>query len=188
MSSGIKESCRVWCVGELGGRGQDGVTMLELMITLAIVAILAALAAPSFSNFVADVRQSSMMGELSSDIHLARSEAIKRNARVLICPLGAGNTCGNGTNWGIGWVVCYDVDEDGLCDATVGNDANPVKVHVALTGPVTLTGPDAPLYFRAVGTASTLASFLLTSTSGGTGVATRVTTVTPAGSVTTIKQ
>jgi len=167
---------------------QHGVTMLELMITLAIVAILAALAAPSFTGFIADVRQSSMMGELAGDLHLARSESIKRNVRVLVCPLGAGNTCGVGTDWAVGWVVCYDANDDGICDTTVGNDPNPIKVHAALGRTVSLVGPAAPIYFRPVGTASVLAAFVLANSSSVTGGTTRVTTVTPAGSVTTVKQ
>jgi type IV fimbrial biogenesis protein FimT len=159
---------------------------MELMITLAIVAILAALAAPSFTGFIADVRQSSMMGELSGDLHLARSESIKRNVRVLVCPLGAGNTCGAGTDWAVGWVVCYDSDENGACDGGVANDPNPIKVHGALSAQVVLTGPVTPIYFRPIGTSSGLAPFELKNKSGTGPI--RTATVSPAGSIVTVKQ
>lgn len=165
---------------------QRGVTMMELMITLAIVAILAALAAPSFSNFVADVRQSSVMGELASDLHLARSESIKRNALVKVCPLAAGNTCGGGSDWGVGWLICY-VNALGECDLTnTTADPNPIKVHGALNGPVALDGPIAAVLFRPIGTANVLSVFTLTNTSGAGPK--RVTNVSPAGSITTVKQ
>src|SRR4051812_42476202 len=97
----------------------SGLTIFELVVSMAVAAILAALALPSFAEFVDDQRLRGVATELMSDLNLARGEAIKRNARVLVCPKAgkSDNFCAaNLKNWKQGWVVCYDVDADGKCD------------------------------------------------------------------------
>ncbi|TXT27357.1 MAG: type IV fimbrial bioproteinis protein FimT [Gallionellaceae bacterium] len=90
-------------------RKSSGFTGIELLVTLVIAAILAALAVPSFSSLVNDTRLSSTMARLAADLNRARSEAIKRNMRVLVCVRdAAGTNCGAGTDWSNGWLVCYD--------------------------------------------------------------------------------
>ena len=59
--------------------------MVELMIVVAIAAILATIAVPSFSDFINNTRLTSTMTQLTGDLNRARSEAIKRNSWVLVC-------------------------------------------------------------------------------------------------------
>ena len=61
-----------------------GVTTIELMIVFAIVAVLIAIAAPSFAEFLSKRRVDGVMSELVTDMQYARSEAVSRNAKVRI--------------------------------------------------------------------------------------------------------
>lgn len=64
--------------------------MTELLLTLAIAAILATLAAPSFREFIADQRVRSASFDVMSMLTMARSEAIKRNSSVILSGIGSG--------------------------------------------------------------------------------------------------
>src|SRR5688500_19456007 len=73
-----------------------GFTVTEILVVISIAAVLAALAAPSLRNFFNEQRLAATMGQLANDLNFARSEAIKRNARVLQCARGpAATTCAN---------------------------------------------------------------------------------------------
>lgn len=61
-----------------------GFTTIELMIVVTIAAVLIALAAPSFAEFLSKRRVDGVMAELVTDLHYARSEAVSRNAPVRI--------------------------------------------------------------------------------------------------------
>ncbi|MEY2684801.1 MAG: hypothetical protein RJA09_1945, partial [Pseudomonadota bacterium] len=66
-------------------RPQRGVTLIELMITVAIVAILASLAAPSFRDSIVRNRLSSAITDVMTAVNFARSESIKRGRTVTLC-------------------------------------------------------------------------------------------------------
>jgi type IV fimbrial biogenesis protein FimT len=107
-----------------------GLTLVELLVAVSIAAILAAVALPSFASFIDEQRVRALTNELVADLNLARSEAIKRNSRVLVCPKAgkSDNFCAPNTkNWKNGWVVCYDADQDGKCDDATTDDPNPFR-------------------------------------------------------------
>ena len=142
-----------------------GVTVVELVVALAVVAILTVIAVPSMRDFINENRSRSTMNQLVADLNFARVEAIKRNARVLICPRVAGaSTCATVTTaWINGWLVCYDADADGNCDATAANDPNPMKIANAIHDTMTLTNPATLVRFNPVGSAAAQVIFTLTS-------------------------
>ena len=82
-----------------------GFTLVELMVTLAVIAILMGIAAPAFVDFVRAVRASSTVSALNSALSLARSEAVKRNVRA----------CVYSADWSAGWSVRIDSNGNSSC-------------------------------------------------------------------------
>lgn len=74
-----------------------GFTLIELMVSVSVLAILAALAAPSMAGFIASQRIRAMATDLNLALVKARSEAIKQNASVKLSPLSA--------SWASGWQI-----------------------------------------------------------------------------------
>lgn len=80
-----------------------GFTLIELMFTLILVAVLVSLAAPSFDSSIRDNRVLTETNSMIAAVANARSEALKRGRMVSICPSADGATCG--ADWGQGWIV-----------------------------------------------------------------------------------
>lgn len=78
-------------------RNNRGFTMIELMITITVFAILAAVGLPSFKSFIAAQRIKSASFDIMSSMMLARSEAVKRNANADVTPTSG--------SWMNGWTV-----------------------------------------------------------------------------------
>lgn len=98
------------------------------MITVAIIAILATLAAPSFRDMVVRNRLSGLSNELMVALQYARSEAINRRGTVTVCRSANGIGCATAGGWEQGWVVFHDLDGDGVVDGpVVGPPAQPAE-------------------------------------------------------------
>jgi type IV fimbrial biogenesis protein FimT len=98
---------------EVRHNSQRGFTLIELMITISISAILLSMTVPSF----AEMRQNSIRRSALNDywhaIFLARNEAIKRNSVVVLCKSNDGQTCQPAAaNWSSGWLVFDNLDHD----------------------------------------------------------------------------
>jgi len=127
-----------------------GFTLIELMITLLLAAIILALGVPGFQDIVRNNRAATQSNELVAALSLARSEAVKRGARVSLCPSTDQATCTGGTNWANGWIVFRDIAANDGAPPVV--EAPPIRVWGALGGNAALDGP-ANVRFRALGDA-----------------------------------
>ncbi len=110
-----------------GASAGRGFTIIELMVTFAVLAILVTLAAPSLSDLVRDQRVKTATFDVYASLAFARSEAIKRNGDVDVIPTGA--------DWAAGWRV------EVQADATVLKRQDPLTA-------MSITGPAGTLTYR----------------------------------------
>ncbi len=89
----------------------QGVTLVELMVTVAVLAIIAMIAVPEFREMTARQRIHSTTNDLVTAVHFARSEAIRRGATVVMCKSSDGSICKTTANdWEVGWIVFVDTN------------------------------------------------------------------------------
>jgi len=107
-------------------------TLIELMVTLAIVAILAMIAVPSFQTFFVSSRAQTQTANLIEALNYARSEAVRRAVNVEL-------VANSGSNWHSGWVV------------RVSGTATDLRVQPAFTGDATMTSTPSSIIFNNLG-------------------------------------
>lgn len=102
------------------GKSESGFTLIELMVVIALVAILGAIAIPSYQSSIANNRVSAEVDRVAMDMSYARSEAVKRGIPVSVCP---STGCAASSNWDQGWIVFQDDNGDlsGFGTATTAN-------------------------------------------------------------------
>ena len=94
-----------------------GFTIIEMIITVALLAVMLAVAVPGFANFFQSNNLATTSNRFVSSIMLTRSEAVSRNATVIMCNTNAANTqCATNGLWESGWAVWVDLDNGGLSD------------------------------------------------------------------------
>ena len=103
-------------------RSKRGFTIIELMITLTVFAVMAVVAVPSFVGFVDRNRTVTSANSFLNVLMIARSESIRRNRSVTVCNAdGTGLACETnaalGLQWESGSIVFDDVDGDNVADA-----------------------------------------------------------------------
>ncbi len=99
-------------------RSEGGFTLIELMITVALAAIVMTMGVPSFREAIRNTRLATQTNEFVTALNFARSEAIKRRTRVTVCRSNGGGACTTaGVGWQTGWLVFTDPDNDASLDA-----------------------------------------------------------------------
>ena len=92
---------------------QNGLTLVELLITIVVLTTLLALGVPSFMEFIKNNRLIGQANSLVVASQLARNEAVKRGTGTIICAANASlDGCSSNTNWATGWIVSTDLDQD----------------------------------------------------------------------------
>lgn len=139
-----------------------GFTLVELLVTVAIAAILLSTAAPSFQTLVMNNRMSAQVDGLINGLNYARNAALSGNVVTTVCPIGAANSTNCGIDWGAGWIVVNDpAGSATLLHSAPAMAGRPVLRAVALNG----VAP-ASVIFDARGLASTSANFVVCDSRG----------------------
>lgn len=99
---------------------QQGFTLVEAIVVIAIMAILAAVAVPSMRDLIASYQTRSTADNMAAMIAYAKMEAIRRSGRVVLTKVPAGasnNNCGTNQRWSCGLLMYADLDADTVQDA-----------------------------------------------------------------------
>ncbi|MEX2497214.1 MAG: GspH/FimT family protein [Woeseia sp.] len=93
-------------------QGLRGYSLYELLMTLALAALILTLGLPSFGALAADKRLRVETDALFHAVHLARKSSIARRQVVSLCPSAEGASCDEGSDWSAGWIMFANADRD----------------------------------------------------------------------------
>ena len=117
----------------------QGFTLIELIVTMAVAIILLTVGVPSLLNMISSSAITSYVDALNGDLALARSQAIVEKTTATVCKSADLLDCDSAASWSDGWIVFTDLDGDQTVDA----EDTIVRVHEALSAQVTLKYDDA---------------------------------------------
>ena len=127
---------------------EGGFSLTELMVTVAVLAVIMAIAIPSMTVVVNNNRLTAQANELVTGVQHARSEAVRLNSPVSLCQSADGATCSAAGGQWTGWITVIDATGE-------------VLRSQVLDGPVELTGDVDIVTFRGDGLARAAAGGLL---------------------------
>jgi type IV fimbrial biogenesis protein FimT len=164
-------------------RQEFGFTLIELMIGIAVLAILMSIAIPSFTTLINNNRTVTATNNLITALTLARSEASKRGAPVVACSANSSQSaCSAGLSWNNGWIVFVD---NAATNGSLDAGENIIQMWSAPSGSVSVSSPTATsVSYRGSGEVSTATPFTFTLLSSGcTGSNARTITVNNVGRI-----
>jgi type IV fimbrial biogenesis protein FimT len=92
---------------------QAGVTLIELIFTLTVLAVLASIGLPPLGQLIDKARARGAASALSTSLSLARMTAVSRHLDIVVCPSSNHASCDNSVWWQHGWIAFEDLDHDG---------------------------------------------------------------------------
>lgn len=134
-----------------GSSKSKGFTIIELLITIAVAAILLGVAVPSLQNFTANSNVIAAGNSIVAGLNLARSAAVTSGEEVALCPSSNESTCSD-NDWDKGWIVFDNSDANEI-------PAEAEKIRVAtLTGRLSDSANGQIIVFEADGTTTLLST------------------------------
>ncbi|NNG76613.1 prepilin-type N-terminal cleavage/methylation domain-containing protein [Acinetobacter sp. ANC 4277] len=114
---------------------QSAFTLTELMVTIAILAIIATLAAPNLSQMLHNTKVNTSSGDILSFLQQSRTEAIRLGKTVTVCGSSDGSSClsANKTNWSTGLIATHSGSTTPIQKLTFDSS------QLSITGPETIT-------------------------------------------------
>lgn len=103
--------------GLRGPAVQAGVSLVEAMVVITLLAVLIQVAVPWAAQATDGLRSSLHANEFLGSLHMARSEAIKRGQRVVVCKAAPSQGCSSAGDWSQGWIVFVDADNNAHFDS-----------------------------------------------------------------------
>lgn len=158
-----------------------GFTLLELMVVVAIAAILLIWGVSSFRGIIANNYSLKLSTGFIRAVNFARSEAVKRSTTVSMCVANAGLTaCGAGS-WPNGWLIFSDASGDGNYNS--GSDTL-LETYQPDSGQEIVTAPSSVITFNGMGSITTGSGAYRISATGCTGSNAYITTISAVGLIT----
>jgi type IV fimbrial biogenesis protein FimT len=146
---------------------QCGFTLIEAMVSIAVMLVLMAIAVPSFKDASLGSQLRASANDLVASAHLARSEAIKRNTVVTMCMSSDGENCATSGGWEQGWIV---------------RGATTLRQHAAVPSGLTITaGGLTSLSFQPTAVGATAAVFTVCRATPSVGPEERTVTIDATG-------
>lgn len=158
-----------------------GFTAVEFMVVLGLSALFLVAAVPGYQALIQNNKIVAATNRLSASLNLARTEAIRRSTKVSVCPTAnaAFTACGSTAQWGSGWIVFVDSDNDNVIDSS----ADLVKVADAPATGTKITSASAIISYDATGFLLSGATSLVVQTTGCSGNNARTISISGAGRV-----
>ena len=119
---------------------KNGFTLLELLVTVAVAAIVLTIGVPSFKAVIENNRRVSAVNDFLAALTLTRSEAIKKNRRVTLCKSNDQTSCSTATAYNKGWIIFEDAGATAIGSIDSDDGTSPIiKVFEGFPNSVTIT-------------------------------------------------
>ncbi|MBT8093075.1 MAG: GspH/FimT family pseudopilin [Gammaproteobacteria bacterium] len=136
-------------------RNEKGFTLVELIVTVGLMALMLSMAMPSMGIFLSKSRQAGAINDFFASVRMARSTAIEANTDVTICPSASGRNCED-VEWHEGWIVFKDLDGNQVVDeddtiVRIYHQAEGIAIHPSQTEDFLRYRPNGRLVHQHVG-------------------------------------
>ncbi len=136
------------------GKAPDrGFSLVELMVTIAVLAIVLAIAIPSFTGLINGNKLGSQANDLMATIQLARMDAVRFNRRSILCRSSDGATCNGANGAWTSWISYIDTNGDGVPSASEIQRTGSANTTVTVLPSPAISGNGNRIVFHADGLA-----------------------------------